>query len=114
MLYVLLGLGLFLAGISGRVTTLAVRSGIERPLNAAHALRDAVGTVAGLCFWALAIWGFSSLTWYLVAAEMLGLGAIAGLAANPPRFGFFYKAEPVCDVAVVCITGFLWIAYWPY
>lgn len=105
---------MLLSVISGRITLLSHRSGIQRPLDAKNTVLDVVSTVAGLSFWALIVWGFSALSWYVVLPVILGASVIGGFLPNPPRFGFFYRAERLIDVCVVALTVWLWLWNWPY
>ncbi len=113
-LAIILAVGLLTSAISGRVTMLAARGGVRRPLNPLNAVRDIVGIVAGLSFWALVLWGFSSLDWYVVLPIALVAGMAGGIIANPPRWAFLYRFEPVVDALTVGVTGWLWVARWPY
>lgn len=113
-LAIILAGGLFTSAISGRVTLLAVRGGVSRPLNASNFVRDIVGLFAGLCFWALVLWGFSSLDWYVALPIAVVTGSAAGVIANPPRWEFFYRFEPVTNLLTLGVTGWLWATHWPY
>jgi hypothetical protein len=107
-------LAMLLSVISGRLMLLSQRSGIQRPLSAVNAALDIVGLLAGLAFWAIIVWGFSALSWYLVLPIILGAGIIGGFLPNPPRFEFFYRIERFIDLGVVAATIWLWVWNWPY
>ncbi len=107
-------LGMLLSAMSGRTTLLATRGKVSRSLNAANAVRDVVGTVAGLCFWVLIVWGFSALNWYVALPTILVAGIAGGMVVSPATFAFFHRVEPLLDVATLGVTGWLWAAHWPY
>lgn len=113
-LAIILAVGLFTSGISSRVTQLAHRGRVSRPLKASNSVRDIVGLFAGLSFWALVLWGFSSLDWYVVLPIAVVAGSAAGVIANPPRWEFFYRFEPVVNLVTLGVTGWLWATHWPY
>jgi hypothetical protein len=113
-LSVIFALGMILSAISGRTTLLATRGRIERPMNAMNAVRSVIGIFAGLCFWVLILWGFSSLAWYIALPIILAAGIVGGSIVNLTTFVFFYRSEWVVDVASLAITGWLWIIHWPY
>ncbi len=93
---------------------IAKRSGIHRPLNAANAIRDVIGIAAGFCFWALVVWGFSGLRWYVAALIVLAAGFCSGLIVNRWSFALFFRVEPLVDLLTLSMTGWLWVAHWPY
>lgn len=105
---------MLLSAISGRIMLLSQRSGVHRPLNAANAVLDLIGTVAGLSFWAIIVWGFSALDWYITLPIILGASVIGGILPNPPRFEFFFRLERLIDMGVVALTVWLWAWRWPY
>ena len=111
---VIFAIGMLASAIVGRVTTLAVRGRVSRPLNGWNAAKDAVGLVAGLCFWVLILWGFSALDWYVALPVILVAGLVGGVVANPPRFAFFHRFELIFDLATLAITAWLWVEFWPY
>ena len=106
--------GMLLTAISGRTTTLAVRGRVSRPLDIINAVRDLVGLIAGLCFWALTIWGFASLVWYVALPIVLVSGLVGGTAVNNRSFALFHRIEPLVDIASVAATFWLWFVYWPF
>lgn len=114
MLEAVFGFAMVLSVISGRITLLSQRARIERPLNAANAVMDVIGTIAGLSFWAIIAWGFSALSWYIVLPIILAAAIVGGFLPNPPRFEFFYKIDRVVDASVVLMTIWLWGWNWPY
>lgn len=114
LLEIMFALAMVLSVISGRITLLSQRSGIQRPLNSINAALDFVGLVAGLAFWAIIVWGFSALHWYLVLPIIVGAAIIGGFLPNPPRFEFFFRAERFIDLGVVALTIWLWVWQWPY
>ncbi|MBX7482960.1 hypothetical protein [Qipengyuania qiaonensis] len=111
---IIFGLAMLTSALVGRVTLLAMRGHVHRPLNQVNAVRDVIGFLAGLCFWVLILWGFSSLDWYYALPIILGAGFLGGMLANPPRFAFFFAVEPVLDVLTLGMTLWLWFAHWPY
>jgi hypothetical protein len=60
------------------------------------------------------MWGFSSLSWYVVLPVALVAGAAGGIVANPPRAAFFYRFEPVVNLVTLGTTGWLWMKHWPF
>ncbi|HEX8669829.1 MAG TPA: hypothetical protein VF727_15795 [Allosphingosinicella sp.] len=111
---IILAAALLTSAISGRVTMLAARAGVRRPLDPLNAARDVLGIVAGLSFWLLLLWGLSSLDWYIVIPIALGAGMAGGIIANPPRWQLLYRFEPVVALFTLGSTGWLWVARWPY
>jgi hypothetical protein len=108
------GCAMLLSVISGRITLLSQRSGIQRPLDVRNAVLDVVSTIAGLSFWAIIVWGLSSLNWYVALPIILAAAIIGGFLPNPPRFEFFYRIERFIDFCVVAVTIWLWGWNWPY
>lgn len=106
--------GLLLSAISGRITLMQVRGGIQRPLNAVNAVGDVIGTVAGLCFWALIIWLFGTISWYIALPGVLIVGFAGGLVVNHSTMGFFFSIERILDLLVVLLTMWLWYQFWPF
>src|ERR1044072_9549605 len=105
-LAIIFAFGLFTSAITGRVATLAWRGGVRRPLNPVNAVRDIVSIVSSLSFWALILWGFSTLDWYVVIAVAIVAGMAGGLIANPPRWGFLYRFQ--AGIGLLALRGAGW------
>ncbi len=71
------------------------------------------GVAEIVAFAALIVWGFCSLAWYLVLGAVL-LGLMIQFLITDSNVGWFYRAAPVLNVAVILATTYFWAIYWPF
>ena len=110
-LYMYFAVAMSVQMVAGRTQLLATRGGISDFGGLFSAL---IGIVSGLSFFAIAIWGFAWLHWYVVVPTILVMGFISGFVVNLRTFAFWYQTRSLVDVVAVAMTSFLWIKYWPF
>lgn len=110
-LYVLFCVAVLLQVTVGRTQLLATRGRIR---DNSGVLASLIGIAAGISFFAVIIWGFASIRWYLVLPTILAAGLISGFIVNLSSFAFWYRAKALVDLIAVALTVFLWVNYWPF
>jgi hypothetical protein len=101
-----------LAGIIiARLDLLCKRGRIRRITTTAPAVLDTVGTLA---LYALIIWGFFHMTWYVWLGIVLTTSVFGGLAVKVSNMGFWSGVAPVLQILIIAVSLYAWIAFWPF
>jgi hypothetical protein len=92
--------------VDGRIHLLSTRGNIARR-------GGVLQPAAGLCFFALVVWGFATLEWYYVLTIIILSGLVSGLIVHPRLFLYWFKSAAILEFAILAATAVLWVAHWP-
>lgn len=95
--------------LSGRITTVGARGGVE----ATTVTRAALGAASVFVTFSLIVWGFASLSWYWPIVAFL-IGSAVALMVTQASWPGLFTMQPVLDAAVIALGLFLWVVHWPF
>ena len=110
-LYALFVLAMLAQVTSGRTQLLAMRGHI---VDRSGLIATLLGIASGLSFFAVIIWGFASLHWYVALPTVIVMCFSAAFIVHLRSFAFWYQMRALVDLVTVVLTIVLWVIYWPF
>ena len=107
MYLILFIVGLFFGMLAARAGTVFARGGIE-PTNLIVVL---INFASMLSTFAIIIFGFLSLSWWIPIIGFISISLVAGVLINHSTMAFFYKAIPITGLIVIVVNAYAWVVY---
>lgn len=98
---------LFFGMLAARTGTVFARGGIQ-PTNL---LVIIINFVSMISTFAIVVFGFLSLSWWIPIAGFIGISIITGILINHSTMTFFYKVLPVTGLIAIIINAYAWMIY---
>ena len=98
---------LFFGMLAARTGIVFARGGIQ-PTNPIIILINFGSTISTF---AIVVFGFLSLSWWIPIAGFIGISIVVGLLINHSTMAFFYKTLPFTGFIAIVVNGYAWLTY---